>query len=151
MTDRAKLAAAAVLIASGCWMIRMPETHAAPDASEPEPPCGLDSVVCEGEEDRTVDVTAYNSLPGQTDDTPCISGDGSDICRMRMEGETVCASNDWPLGAQIGLTGGVNGRCVVRDRMNARYAGTGRVDVYMGMDVKRAREFGIRKAVVKGL
>lgn len=90
-------------------------------------------------EDR-VTVTAYNSVPWQTDDTPCIGAQGTDICKIYEAGENVCAANFVPLGTKMEVEG--LGTCIVRDRMNARY--TKRVDWYMGMDIAGARQFGVR-------
>lgn len=87
-----------------------------------------------------VTVTAYNSVPAQTDDTPCIGAQGTDICKIYEAGENVCAANFVPLGTKIEVEG--LGTCVVRDRMNARYYE--RVDWYTGMDISAARQFGVR-------
>ncbi len=86
-----------------------------------------------------VPVTAYNSVPEQTDATPCIGAQGTDICKIYESGENVCAANFVPLGTKLEIDG--LGTCIVRDRMNARY--TKRIDWYMGMDVSAARKFGV--------
>jgi len=88
----------------------------------------------------TVPVTAYNSVPGQTDATPCIGAAGTDICKYLAAGSNTCAANFVPLGTVLKVEG--LGTCVVRDRMNARYYY--RVDWYMGMDVAAARKFGVQ-------
>ena len=87
----------------------------------------------------TMSVTAYNSLPWQTDATPCIGAQGTDICEIYEAGENVCAANFVPLGTVLEVEG--LGECVVRDRMNARYYY--RVDWYMGMDLDGARALGV--------
>lgn len=92
----------------------------------------------------TMTVTAYNSVPGQTDATPCIGAQGSDICEIYARGENVCAANFVPLGTVLTVDG--LGECTVRDRMNSRYYY--RVDWYMGMDVSAARTFGARQKAV---
>ena len=92
-------------------------------------------------------VTAYTSYGGQTDDSPCIAADGSDICTRYAGGELICASNDYPLDAHLYITG--YGHCTVADRMNSRYTGTGRIDIYFGYDTPRALEWGIRQVEVK--
>ncbi len=88
----------------------------------------------------SIPVTAYNSVPGQTDATPCIGAQGTDICAYLEAGSNTCAANFVPLGTVLEVEG--LGTCVVRDRMNARYYY--RVDWYMGMDVAAARSFGIQ-------
>ncbi len=89
-------------------------------------------------------VTAYNSVPWQTDDTPCIGAQGTDICAIYASGENVCAANFVPLGTILHVEG--LGDCTVRDRMNARYHY--RVDWYMGMDIDGARQIGATQKTV---
>jgi 3D (Asp-Asp-Asp) domain-containing protein len=98
---------------------------------------------------RVVTVTAYTSEPRQTDDTPCISADNSDICVKYAAGEKICATNDHPMHAKLHIEG--YGECTVRDRMNTRYTGTGRVDIYLGMDTPAARQWGARHVAVSRL
>jgi len=86
----------------------------------------------------TMTVTAYNSVPWQTDATPCIGAQGTDICEIYATGENVCAANFVPLGTVLSVDG--LGECTVRDRMNSRYYH--RVDWYMGMDIDGARSLG---------
>ena len=87
------------------------------------------------------EVTAYNSVPWQTDDSPCVSADGTNICELDYN---VCATNAFPLGTKLYVD--KLGECVVHDRMNKRYKE--RVDWYMKMDVERARAFGLQKLLV---
>ncbi len=74
------------------------------------------------------DTTAYT--PGdrkQTDATPCISADGTDICKELVKGEKVCAANFVPLGTKLYIEG--FGICTVKDRLHKRYKN--RVDLAM--------------------
>lgn len=96
-----------------------------------------------------VTVTAYTSEPRQTDDTPCISADNSDICVKYAEGEKICATNDHAMHSKLYIPG--YGICTVRDRMNKRYTGTGRVDIYLGMDTAGAYQWGARRVSVTKL
>lgn len=89
-------------------------------------------------------VTAYSSRPEETDDTPCVSADGSDICRRHELGETLCAANFVPLGTILAVE--EVGTCVVSDRMNRKYSD--RVDLYFGKDTAAAREFGVQKLTI---
>lgn len=97
---------------------------------------------------RVVTVTAYTSEVGQTDSTPCISSDGSNICERYAKGELICAAGDRnvPLGSKFYVEG--YGTCSVADRMNIRYNGTGRVDIYLGYDTPSAFKWGIRQVPV---
>lgn len=85
-------------------------------------------------------VTMYNSVPEQTDESPCISADGSNICDLFAKGQNICASNDYKIGTKLHIVG--LGDCVVKDRMARKYTNTGAVDWYNGMDVAGARKFG---------
>ncbi len=89
-------------------------------------------------------ISAYNSVPWQTDATPCIGAAGTDICKSFEGGMAICAANFVPLGTTLSVEG--LGRCTVLDRMNARY--TRRVDWFMGYDVPAAKQFGVRTRAV---
>jgi 3D (Asp-Asp-Asp) domain-containing protein len=92
-------------------------------------------------------VTAYNvGDPRQTDDTPCISANGEDICRALANGEMRCAANFVPLGSRLHVD--KIGVCLVTDRMNKRYRN--RVDIAMHKnDYRKALRFGRQKLRVK--
>ena len=92
-------------------------------------------------------VTAYNvGDPRQTDDTPCISANGENICRALAQGEMRCAANFVPLGSHLYVD--KIGVCLVTDRMNRRYRN--RVDIAMRKDeYRKARRFGKQKLQVK--
>jgi len=85
--------------------------------------------------------TAYSSDPAQTDDTPCITADGFDLCRNDLE--NVIAANFLPLGTKVRIPQIYDDRIfVVHDRMNERY-GEGRIDIWM-YDRDRAVAFGVK-------
>jgi 3D (Asp-Asp-Asp) domain-containing protein len=92
-------------------------------------------------------VTAYNvGDPRQTDDTPCISANGENICRALANGEMRCAANFVPLGSRLHVE--KIGVCLVTDRMNKRYRN--RVDIAMQKDeYRKACRFGRQKLNVK--
>ena len=92
-------------------------------------------------------VTAYNvGDPRQTDDTPCISANGEDICRALANGEMRCAANFVPLGSRLYVD--KIGVCLVTGRMNKRYRN--RVDIAMHKnDYRKALRFGRQKLRVK--
>jgi 3D (Asp-Asp-Asp) domain-containing protein len=96
----------------------------------------------------TVTATAYNSLPGQADHTPTIAAWG-DTLKPGMK--AIAVSRD--LQAQ-GLTRGMRvtiegleGEYVVLDRMPSRWSK--RIDIYMGEDVRAARNWGVREVRIK--
>lgn len=94
-------------------------------------------------------VTAYNvGSHGQTDNTPCISANGENICKALDRGYKRCATNFVPLGTMIEIEN--YGKCLVTDRMNKRY--TYRVDIAMKKTEKsKARNFGLKNLKVKTL
>lgn len=92
-------------------------------------------------------ITAYNSDPAQTDDTPCITANGFDVCEHGVE-DTV-AANFLPFGAKIRMPELYGDRVfIVRDRMNSRYAS--RVDIWM-LEKADARNFGVQRILVEVL
>ena len=100
---------------------------------------------CESpERSMIVTVTAYNSLPSQTDSTPTIAAWGD---RLKPGMKVVAVSRDLLRGELTrGKTlriEGLEGEYVVLDKTARRFKK--RVDVYMGVDVKKAKRFGIRK------
>jgi len=94
---------------------------------------------------RKVSVTGYSSRVQETDSTPCISADGSDICKLHAQGENICATNDYPMHTVLTIEG--HGTCIVRDRMNSRFTGTNRVDYYFGYDTEAAIKHGVKTAI----
>jgi 3D (Asp-Asp-Asp) domain-containing protein len=88
-------------------------------------------------------LTAYNSEIGQTDDSPCITANGFDLCKNGLE-DTV-AINGVKMGTKVRFPDLFGNRVfVVRDRMNSRY-GSSRVDVWM-LSKADAKNFGVKIA-----
>jgi len=70
---------------------------------------------------RYREITQYNAGdPTQTDDTPCISANGENICTALALGYNRCATNSEPFGTVLEVKG--LGTCMVVDRMNSRYS-----------------------------
>jgi len=121
--------------------------------------------------ERTVRFTAYTSHGYQTDDTPFLPADGHDY-RIEFEkygAVRAIASNDYPLGTKMRITeledmypdtfpeGTI---FVVKDRMNKRYTGKNRMDLYLllsddegRMDLAKsltaAKQFGVQTLTVE--
>jgi 3D (Asp-Asp-Asp) domain-containing protein len=96
-----------------------------------------------------VKVSAYNALPGQTKAiNPDIAAWG-DTLREGMK--AIAVSRDLlKLGLVHGAVvriEGLEGAYVVRDKMNQRYRR--RIDLFMGLDVDSAREWGVRKRQIE--
>ena len=92
-------------------------------------------------------VTAYNAGdPRQTDDTPCISANGENLCKALAAGKKRCAANFVPLGSRLHVD--KVGVCLVTDRTHKRYSN--RVDIAMNRhEHHKARQFGRQKLKVK--
>ena len=87
-------------------------------------------------------ITSYNSEAEQTDDSPCITASGLDVCERNTE--DIVATNDLPLHSKILIPEYFGERIFyVEDRMNVRYTGTGRVDIWM-KDETNSRKWGIK-------
>lgn len=109
-------------------------------------PCDLEDVVCAGEA-QPATASAYSAREQETDSSPCIAADGSDICKRNRAHETICASNDYKLGTVLETSLGFD--CTVSDRMNRRYTGQHRIDIFYGHDTKAALAFGTKSITVK--
>lgn len=92
-------------------------------------------------------ITSYNSEPGQTDDSPCITANGFNVCEHGIE-DTI-AANFLKFGTKVTIPDLFGERVfVVRDRMNQRYPD--RVDVWM-IHKADAKVFGVRRAEINVL
>ncbi|QGY41999.1 hypothetical protein GM415_06080 [Pseudodesulfovibrio cashew] len=94
-----------------------------------------------------VTVTAYNSTPGQTSGNPFVAAWGD---RLKPGMECVAVSRDLiPLGlghrAEV-YVDGIGGPYPVLDKMNRRFKK--RIDLYFGVNVKKARKFGERSTTI---
>ena len=90
-------------------------------------------------------MTAYNSEVGQTDNSPCITANGFNVCTHGIE-DTV-AANFLPFGTKVRIPDLFGDRIfVVRDRMNKRYSD--RVDVWM-LERSDAMQFGVRRTRIE--
>jgi len=90
-------------------------------------------------------ITAYNSEARQTDNSPCITANGFDVCRHDKE-DTI-AANFLKFGTKIRIPALFGNRIfVVRDRMNKRHSD--RVDVWM-KNRHDAVKFGVKIAKIE--
>ncbi len=93
----------------------------------------------------TIPMTAYTSEVWQTDDTPCITASGLDVCERDIE--NVVAANFLPIGTRVRIPELYGDRVFyVEDRMNARYYY--KMDVWM-RDLQDAKNFGLKFATVE--
>jgi len=108
--------------------------------------------------------SAYSSDRYQTDGSPFTPSDMSNYRDMFRESGAVyaIAANDLPLGTRVRIPKLYGDQIfVVRDRMNARYTGRSRLDVYMavgnedGTDIDlnasraAAKQFGLKNVEVE--
>ena len=96
----------------------------------------------------TVTATAYNSVPDQTLGDPTLAAWG-DTLKPGMRAIAVSRDLiDAGLGHRASVRiDGMPGKYHVLDKMNRRWEK--RIDIYMGDDVKAAREFGKREVVIR--
>jgi len=94
-----------------------------------------------------VTVTAYSSTVDQCDSTPCITANGFDLCSSfeeRAVADTI-AANFLKFGTHVRLPDAFGEQTfVVRDRMNSKYNGQNRIDVWMPTR-ELARNFGVKR------
>ena len=96
-----------------------------------------------------VTATAYNSLPGQTDNNPDLAAWGD---RLRPGMKAIAVSRDllYKYGlkrkARVRISG-LDGEFLVLDKMHRRWEK--KIDIYMGMDHRKARRFGRKKVTIK--
>ena len=87
-----------------------------------------------------IPITAYASLPEQTDSTPCITANGFNVCEHGIE-DTI-AANFLKYGTRVKMPEVFGDRVfVVRDRMNKRYQD--RIDIWM-KNKADAKQFGVK-------
>ena len=90
-------------------------------------------------------MTAYNSEVGQTDNSPCITANGFNVCEHGIE-DTV-AANFLKLGTKVKIPDLYGDRIfVVRDRMNQKHPN--RVDIWM-KDRSSAIKFGVKTVKIQ--
>lgn len=90
-------------------------------------------------------ITAYNSEVGQTDNSPCITANGFNLCEHGVENSV--AANFLQFNTAIRIPELFGDRVfIVRDRMNARYSD--RLDIWM-LDKGEARQFGVKVAKIE--
>ena len=104
---------------------------------------------CSGEQQSlTVTATAYNSVSGQTQGDPNVGAWGD---RIRPGDKVIAVSPDLlSLGLERGTKvriEGVSGTYRVADRTNSRLERT--IDIYMGTDVEKAREWGKQQVDIR--
>lgn len=93
----------------------------------------------------TIPITAYTSDIFQTDDTPCVTASGLNVCERDLE--NVIAANFLPLGTRVKIPGLFGDRVFyVEDRMNERYFY--KMDVWM-KEIEKAKEFGVQYATIE--
>lgn len=95
-----------------------------------------------------VTASAYTSTANETDSTPTLTAWGD---TLKPGIKAIAVSRDLiDLGLSHGVKvsiDGLDGTYIVMDKMNKRW--TRKIDIYMGTDAERAKEWGERKVVVR--
>jgi 3D (Asp-Asp-Asp) domain-containing protein len=90
-----------------------------------------------------VKVSAYNSVPEQTDNEPFIGAWGDSLSNRQ---KSIAISRDLiPLGLKHNtrvMIEGLPGVYLVKDKMAARWKK--RIDIYMGDKVEKAKKWGVK-------
>lgn len=87
-----------------------------------------------------IPMTAYTSEVAQTDDTPCITASGMNVCKRNTE--DIVAANFLPMGTRVKIPDLYGDRIfTVQDRMNKRY--DKHMDIWL-KDLKQAKQFGLK-------
>lgn len=90
-------------------------------------------------------VTAYNSLPGQTDGSPCITANGFNLCKNNKQDQI--AANFLPFGTKVKFPELYGDQIfTVSDRMNARY--WYHTDIWM-RNYSDADKFGLKYTTIE--
>ena len=100
------------------------------------------------ERSLVVQASAYNSLPEQTQGDPTLTAWGH---RLSPGDKAIAVSRDLidlglGDGAEVRIEG-LPGTYRVLDKMNARWKQ--KIDIYMGVDVEAAREWGVREVTIR--
>ncbi len=113
-----------------------------------KPGTKLDMIGSLGTHKLRVTTTAYTSHAGQTDDTPFLAAWNN---RLVPGEKSIAVSRD--LLSRFGMRNGtkvrisgLRGYYEVRDKMNKRYKK--RIDIYMGLNLKKALKWGKRSVVI---
>jgi 3D (Asp-Asp-Asp) domain-containing protein len=139
------LAIASLLALTACASLVHPSVPSLPpppviDAPAPPPP---QPPAASLERSLRVKASAYNSLRGQTDSTPNVGAWGDSLAPGM---KVIAVSADLiELGlarGQVVRIRGLDGEFAVADRMSKRWQR--KIDIYMGVDVKAARNWGVR-------
>jgi len=77
-------------------------------------------------------ITSYRAVWWETDNTPCISASGMNICETDKK---ICANNCYSFGTPIEIDGEI---WEVQDRMNKRY-GCNHIDLLMDKRIKETK------------
>lgn len=92
-----------------------------------------------------VAITAYTSDIAQTDETPCITSSGLNLCTRGTE--DIIAANFLPIGTRVRIPDLYGDHVFyVQDRMNARY--DRHLDIWM-KDYDDAKQFGLKIAKIE--
>jgi 3D (Asp-Asp-Asp) domain-containing protein len=95
----------------------------------------------------TVTATAYNSVASQTENHPEVGAWGD---TLKPDMKVIAVSRDL---VKMGLVydtpvkiEGMEGTYLIKDKMHGRW--TNRIDIFMGKDINKAKEWGRQKVVI---
>jgi 3D (Asp-Asp-Asp) domain-containing protein len=102
---------------------------------------------CSNEQQLTVTATAFNSTRAQTDSRPNETACGD---KLRPDSRVIAVSRDLKAqgmvcGTEVEISG-LDGTWTVSDVTARRYKQ--RIDIYMGRDIKAARQWGVQEVEI---
>lgn len=133
------------ILVSGGFILSIPAVHGYYEADPLKPYdgplCDLTSVDCESENITVImaTVTGYNTVPWQTDDTPCIAASGDNICGRD---DVVACPRHIPLGTDVEIDGK---QYICLDRLAKKY--DHRFDISCDKDMECPAKVSGTKAV----
>ena len=107
-------------------------------------------ISCRGPEIQSMEVkaTAYNSVRAQTDRNPNITawGDTLEHGMMALAISRDLLDSGLHHGMEVTIDG-LEGEFIILDKMQRRW--TKKIDIYMGKDVAKAREWGNQEVTIR--
>ena len=81
-------------------------------------------------------VTGYNTVPEQTDSSPCIAASGDNICG---NSSVIACPSIYPFRTKVVIS---NRLYICLDRTNSKF--DGRFDISFDKNIRRAKEWGLK-------
>ncbi len=132
-----------IILSLGILSLSACDKTTPPKEASPPPPTSKANT----KNNLEVTASAYTSRAGETDATPSLAAWG-DTLKPNMK--VIAVSRDLiKMGLSHGMKvsiDGLTGTYTVLDKMNKKW--TKKIDIYMGLDTKKAKEWGQQKVTI---